>query len=202
MMDVVHDISHHQHKPDFKRAKRSGQIGCIHKATEGTAYKDPTFIPRRGFIEDAGLLFGAYHFLTSSQPIQQAEHFLEVTGDTPLLVVDWETSNGKLPSVEVLSEFVRFIHNESRSLGFYVGQADLIEHFEEFDEAIQQCWLWVARYGKMPEVPLGKWKTWTMWQWTDGMHNTPQPVPGIGYCDRDRFNGSLSGLYRLWETIT
>lgn len=200
MLDIVVDLSHHNHKPDFKRAKQSGMYGIVHKATQGTQYIDPTFSTRRGFIEDSGLKLGAYHFLSSSQPVQQAEHFLDTASQVPLLVVDWETSNGRLPSVPVLSEFIRFIHSQGRSVGLYLGQADLIEHFEEFDEAINQCWLWVARYGKMPEIPLGRWPTWTMWQWTDGMHNNPQPVSGFGYCDRNRFNGNFAGLERLWST--
>ena len=199
MIDAVFDISHHQHKPDFNRAKLDGnQYGVIHKATQGTSYQDPTFKPRIPFIRDSGLRLGAYHFLTSTQPIQQADFFLDVAGNARLLVVDWESSNGKLPSVAILSEFVRFVQAQGLTLGLYAGQADLIQHFEEFDDAIQKCWLWVARYGKMPDIPLGKWHTWTMWQWTDGMHNHPQPIKGIGYCDRDKFNGTLDNLKALW----
>ena len=200
MLDNVTDLSHHNHKPDFRRAKLSGQYGVIHKATQGLSYIDPTFRKRVEFAEFAGLRVGAYHFLTSSHPVLQAEHFLRNAGDRTLLVVDWETSAGKLPSVAVLSEFIRFIHSEGRSIGLYLNNSDLNEHFDEFDDAIGQCWLWVARYGKMPSVPLGRWTTWTMWQWTDGMHNSPTPVPGFGYCDRDRFNGSQEGLERLWTT--
>ena len=41
-----------------------------------------------------------------------------------------------------------------------------------------------------------------MWQYTDGQHGSgPHQVPGLGgsgTCDRDKFNGNMDGLARLW----
>ncbi len=199
MLDTIIDISHHNHKPRFDLAKQSGIYGIIHKSTQGSSYTDPTFTTRRDFIEDVGLKLGAYHFLTNTSPIQQADHFLTVTRDVPLLVVDWESNNGKLPSVAVLSEFIRHVNGQGRSLGLYLGNADLKAHVKQFDLAIRNCWLWVARYGKLPEVPLNSWPTFTLWQWTDGLHNQPVPVPGIGYADRNKFNGDQTALDNLWS---
>jgi lysozyme len=38
-----------------------------------------------------------------------------------------------------------------------------------------------------------------MWQYTDG-NNGPEPhsVNGVGACDRDKFNGDIDQLLRLW----
>jgi len=46
------------------------------------------------------------------------------------------------------------------------------------------------------------WRTWTMWQYTDGQAgNEPPSAPGIGPCDRDIFNGELPGLLALWGAL-
>jgi lysozyme len=199
MIDVVLDISHHNHKPNFVLAKQSGQLAIIHKATQGTDYTDPTFSKRRQFIVDSGLWLGAYHFLTAHAPINQADHFLAATAGIPLLVADWESYQGLLPPIFVLSEFVRALQRAGRTVGVYMNQHDLITHIDEFDDAVGRCWLWVARYGCAPTVPVNThWPTWTLWQYTDGLHSHPAPVSGIGYCDRNRFNGTLNGLARLW----
>jgi lysozyme len=43
------------------------------------------------------------------------------------------------------------------------------------------------------------WSTWTLWQYTDGMHGPePHAVKGIGPCDRNKFNGSLTSLKKVW----
>jgi lysozyme len=60
------------------------------------------------------------------------------------------------------------------------------------------CWFWLSQYGPTPVVPPN-WNTWTMWQYTDGaLGSDPYDVPGIGRCDRDKFNGDISALYKLW----
>jgi lysozyme len=63
---------------------------------------------------------------------------------------------------------------------------------------ISECWFWLAQYGPTPVVPRN-WKTWTMWQYTDGaLGPKPHTVKGIGRCDRDKFNGTEAQLRKLW----
>jgi hypothetical protein len=67
------------------------------------------------------------------------------------------------------------------------------------DPILGECWLWIAQYGPTVRVPPA-WKLWTMWQYTDGAVGPgPHELAGIGRCDRDRFNGDLAGLKRLWS---
>jgi len=67
------------------------------------------------------------------------------------------------------------------------------------DAVLANCWFWLSQYGPTAVVPAN-WPTWTMWQYTDGgMGPEPHEVTGIGRCDRDRFNGSLTSLKRLWR---
>ena len=77
--NVVVDLSHHNADPDFAAARDGGGIvGVIHKATQGLRYRDPTYADRETAAVTAGLLWGAYHFGTGSDGVQQAEHFLDV----------------------------------------------------------------------------------------------------------------------------
>src|SRR5205809_7810527 len=88
--NVVVDLSHHNTDPDFAVARDTGGIvGVIHKATQGLAYTDPTYAERETLATGERLLWGAYHFGTGSDGVQQAEHFLEVVqpDDATLLVL-------------------------------------------------------------------------------------------------------------------
>ena len=62
-MDPVIDLSHHNPTPDWAKLKAAGCIGVIHKATEGTSYKDPTLYDRAKDAMAAGLKWSTYHFL-------------------------------------------------------------------------------------------------------------------------------------------
>src|SRR5215471_8589946 len=90
----VVDLSHHNGRQDLSKAKASGIVGVMHKATQGISFRDPMFVENRKKALDAGLLFGAYHFGTGAGGVEQAAFFLDVArpleGD--LLVLDFETN--------------------------------------------------------------------------------------------------------------
>jgi len=92
--DVVIDISHYENvSPDFITTANAGIAAVILKATQGTAFIDPTFLGRVAEARAAGLLVGAYHFLDSSNPAEQAAHFLTVAVSEAMvnwLALDWE----------------------------------------------------------------------------------------------------------------
>lgn len=50
----------------------------------------------------------------------------------------------------------------------------------------------------MPTPPT-LWTDFALWQYTDG-NAGPQPhaVPGIGRCDRDKLDGMIDGMKKLW----
>ena len=65
-LNVVVDISHHNGNVNLARAREDGILGVIQKATQGQSFEDPTYRRNRRKAEDAGLLWGAYHFATGS----------------------------------------------------------------------------------------------------------------------------------------
>src|ERR1043165_2582768 len=94
ILNAVVDLSHHNGNVNLKKAKADGILGVIHKASQGQSNVDPDYEENRAKAEDAGLLWGAYHFGTGSDRVMQADHFLNTVdpdGDT-LLVLDLEAN--------------------------------------------------------------------------------------------------------------
>jgi lysozyme len=201
-LNVVIDISHHNGNVNLAKAKEDGILGVIQKATQGQSFKDPTYERNRQKAKDAGLLWGAYHFGTGSDGLKQAQHFLDTVGNDPgtLLALDFEPNpTGSSMDLEEARAFVIHINEERRRFpGFYSGHYIKQLLGTSTDPILAECWFWLAQYGPTPVVPRN-WKTWTMWQYTDGaVGPKPHTVRGIGRCDRDKFNGSEAQLKKLW----
>ncbi|HKV99319.1 MAG TPA: glycoside hydrolase family 25 protein [Vicinamibacterales bacterium] len=202
-LNVVVDLSHHNADPDFERARDpGGLVGVIHKATQGLTFIDPTYASRRPEALEAGLLWGAYHFGTGSDGVQQAERFLDVVQpeDDTLLVLDFE-ANPQGPSM-TLDEARAFVVHVNEATGRFPGvySGHYIKQLlgTAKDPVLASCWFWLSQWGPTAVVPVN-WPRWTLWQYTDGaMGPEPHTVEGIGRCDRDKFNGSMAGLKRLW----
>jgi lysozyme len=200
----VIDISHHNGKSlDFERASADGILGVIHKASQGTAGRDPMFAANRAKAHEAGLLWGAYHFATGSDGARQAAHFLDAVGDPRgvLLALDLEPNpDGASMDLVGAHAFVVHIYEKTgRFPGLYSGHAIKQLLGDRSDPILTNCWLWLAQYGPKAVVP-SNWPTWTLWQYTDGrIGGDPKVVDGIGPCDRSRFNGSEANLRKLWR---
>ena len=111
-INVVVDISHHNGNVDLGKAKTDGILGVIQKATQGQSGVDPTFQTNRNKANNAGLMFGAYHFATGSDGLKQAQHFLQVVGsfDNTLLVLDFEPNpTGPSMTLEEARAFVTHV---------------------------------------------------------------------------------------------
>src|SRR5262245_29309111 len=95
------DISHHQTIPEsLVPAAQAGIIGVVHKATEGTSYVDDKMDNRRYLAQEAGLLWGLYHFVRGGSMDAQVDHFLDAAAPysdaNTLLALDWEVSDVSL----------------------------------------------------------------------------------------------------------
>jgi lysozyme len=195
--NVVIDLSHFNEVESFEEIQQGGIVGVIHKATEGTGGVDPTYAGRKPQALGAGLWWGAYHFGVGADGTQQAQYFLSVVqpGPQDLLALDFEQNpDGPTMTIEQAEQFVTEIYNQTgRYPGFYSDALAGSLLGDSVSSVLANCWLWRAEYGAAPIVPP-TWPTWTMWQYTES-----GTVPGLsGACDRDKFNGSLQGLARLW----
>ena len=200
----VVDLSHHNNVGSFSKAVGAGVIGVIYKASQGTTYSDPTYKSSRKKATEAGLLWGAYHFGTGSDGVHQAEHFLEAAQPTAetLLVLDFEDNPaGPSMDLEEARAFVTHLHSVTGKWpGFYSGHTIKRALNGKLDPVLANCWFWLAQYRPTPVLPTN-WETWTLWQYTDGAAgDEPHQIPGIGRCDRDKFNGTEEELRQFWTS--
>jgi lysozyme len=102
-------------------------------------------------------------------------------------------------TLEEARAFVTHIHEVTgRWPGLYAGYYLKEQLGTRTDPVLANCWFWLAQYGPTAVVPPN-WKTWTLWQYTDGGYGPPpHEVEGIGRCDRDTFNGSAADLQQLF----
>lgn len=208
-LNVVIDLSHHNQITNFATIKAAGIVAVIHKATQGTHYTDPMYLQRRSEALQAGLLWGAYHFAEAGDGRAQADYFLSVVDPAPtdLLVLDIEQnySQGKpVTSMDIANAgtFVQRIEQQTgRYPGLYSGSYIKEILGDNTNPVLANCWFWLAQYGSTAVVPVN-WPYWTMWQYTDGAKGPePHSVNGVGPCDRDKFNGDLEQLNRLWGVV-
>ena len=203
-LNAIVDISHHNANVDFAKLKAAGILGVIHKATQGVSGTDPTYEAHRAAAQAQGLLWGAYHFGTDSDGVQQAMNFLNVVGDVSntLIALDFESNpTGPSMSLEEARAFVTHINESTgRFPGFYSGHDIKQALGTKTDAVLANCWFWLAQYGPTAVVPPN-WANWTLWQYTDGaLGPEPKEVPGVGRFDRDLFNGSEEELRAFWGT--
>lgn len=201
-INVVVDLSHFNAVSSFETVKADGIVGVIHKATQGTVTIDTKYHVRKPEALSAGLWWGAYHFGIGGDGVAQAKHFLSVVTPeaTDLLVLDLEENPGGAGmTLAEAEDFVKYVEAETgRWPGLYGGSyvKELLGNNKE--TALAYCWFWLSEYGPTARVPPA-WDTWTMWQYTNGQVGPPpHSVTGIGNCDRDKFNGDLDGLKKLW----
>lgn len=206
MINCVIDISHHQGAVDFRAVAAAGIVGVIHKATAGTAWTDTMYPTNRVKAMDAGLLWGAYHW-GSGEPntiAQQAAHFMEYArpDNKTLMALDFEPNvagGHRLGPDMTAAQAIVFASEIQKARGkwpvLYTGLA-MAGHFPRLPD----CPLWWAGYSNAPHGIPNTWPTWTLWQYTgDGLGPQPHDVDGIhGHVDRDKFNGDIHGLRRLW----
>lgn len=208
------DVSHWEQNVDWNQAKASGFVGCFSKATDGTAYVDPTFAKDRAAAHSVGMVYGRYHFFRfDDNPLQQAQHAFQTGGaiaanETGLILdLEWDNDsahigyhNGGEIDDAGAQKALLFL-NEAKALsgmtpivytapGFFPGSAKLetVAKFAEFP-------LWIAHFGvPSPHVP-SPWKSWTWWQYSDsGL------VPGTGKIDVSYFAGDLAALKALTKS--
>lgn len=201
--NTIVDISHHNNVTNWNSVVNAGIFAVVHKATEGSTYRDSTYHARKQKALDKGLRWGSYHFSSGADAVTQVENYLEYANpeDDELVCLDYEPSyNGHNMTLAAMERFVKEI---KKALGRYpviYGGSLLRQVTENIGGTIlSECPLWFARYNNQPLGIPDPWPTWTLWQYTDGsVGPDPHTVPGIGHCDRDTFNGTAERLAEAW----
>jgi lysozyme len=221
----VVNLSHYDlMRPDFDRMKAQGIVGVIHEATYPPSVRDSHYGTRQNAATRAGLLWGAYHFANATDPIRQAEFFLNTVAshwrgpalrpNGVLLVLDFE-KNGHYPGgsmrVDQAVTFVERIHQRTgRYPGLYCSEYRLREMLYNprvtaaQRRTLANCWLWIANYHFVPRN-TAPFSHWTMWQYTgDGICDLPRAsypkgIANIKNAERNLFRGSAAALQAFWQ---
>jgi lysozyme len=177
-------------RADFVAMKSEGVLGVIHEATFPRLQRDWRYNERQLAAMQAGLLWGAYHFGDGTDPVRQADHFLNVVGASHplvrigkeperrsgvLLVLDFE-KNGHYPGGSMsVSQACAFVERIKERTGKYPGiygseyrlrQMLYGRGVSEGQRAVlSNCWLWIANYHAQPRY-TSPWGNWHLWQYT------------------------------------
>jgi len=213
---------------DFAALRQSGVFGIIHKASQGLSYVDPAYQTRRTAAVAAGLLWGAYHFLDSTDPVAQADNFLKAAGtsdanaDPILLACDFENSAHQPTLKQCMTFMAEVDRNSPPGVQCVLYSGNLIREtlkphpggFQDPDIVaceyfFQRHRLWLAEYGPKEQVP---------WPWSEPVvkssdQATHIPAPGvwlwqftergrinplIGNTDGNFFDGTFEQLQARW----
>ena len=185
----VLDLSHHNDGPrggpiDFQALAAFGIKGIIHKASQGTGFRDRMYQIRRRDATAAGLLWGAYHFADNQSAHGQVQHFLATAEPDPntLMALDYEPYGRKTMS---LVQAKAFLEELDATLGrravLYSG--NLIKEqlrpgnpYETFFAAHR---LWLAHYNDNARWPHA-WPGYWLHQFSgDGHNNHGIVLPGV-----------------------
>jgi len=205
---MVVDIYHGDGVVSFDQAFAAGLRGVIHKATTGASGTDDAYTTRRGLASRAGLLWGAFHWGTAAPVSDQVDNFLKKADpdkDT-LLALDYERDVGNQMTLDGAREFLSLINEKvGRKAILYSGDVVKTALGRKNDSFFGSHRLWLAQYGSHPVVQRS-WKTYWLWQYTDGnIGPGRKTVPGIpgnrqNFLDCDFFPGSVDDLKAQWAS--
>lgn len=194
------DVSRYQGAIDWPRLAEEDLDFVWIKATEGSTQVDADFTVNWAGAERAGLLRGAYHFLSfETSGAAQARHFIDIVPAVPGMlppVVDVEPYGrfkDHLPSAARVREILDPLLD---ALQAHYGVPPILyvtgTSYQQYVEgAYPDDPIWFRSVITPARVPGGR--RWTLWQYSDRDH-----LAGLGpLVDRDVFRGTRSELEAL-----
>lgn len=165
------DLSHHNTIPqDLTATKAAGVLGLIHKLTEGSGFVDEKAAARNYLADEAGLLWGVYHFLRPGDMAAQVDFFvktareLDVLDDRSLVCVDYEDPDVSLAELYEALAAMRTLTGRAPVL--YAGGVLKDKGGAEALPELRAFRLWLAQYADELVLPAGFDHFWA-WQFTD-----------------------------------
>lgn len=197
------DVSRWQVKANWSLVKQGGASFAYCKATQGTG-RDPLFASHWPAIKAAGLLRGAYHWLSPQVPLKaQADNLYAWVGrlqpgDLPV-ALDIERDGVGADGQPNTPDDVKATDQMAEELAHLVeertGRRPLIYSYSYYldDRNIEvpSSPLWIADYRSGPPTLPPGWSSYQIHQYAGDNGR----CPGIeGPCDLNRFRGSLAEL--------
>ncbi|RKM59176.1 glycosyl hydrolase family 25 [Butyrivibrio sp. CB08] len=164
------DVSHFQGDIDWNVLEKQGISFAYIKATEGSSSVDSCLNQNYQGIQNTGLEYGFYHFLSlESTPEAQLENFKAATGEyhmdlIPAIDIEWYGDERHNPpeKEEVLNSLFQMVSLFEKEYGqkpvVYTTQSYYLKYFygEKLDFPI-----WIRN------VYFSPFQEWAIWQYTD-----------------------------------
>lgn len=199
---MVIDLSHYNGNAEFTKVQAFGTVGVIHKATQGTDYVDPDYVLRKPAAQQAGLLWGAYHFGTGDDVNSQVANFLKATqpDGSFLLALDFERNGNHSMSLDQAKQFLASVASQTgHKPVLYTGSYFNHCTRNQTDSSMAQYRVWWAEYGDEPKELNPTWSTYWLWQYSDGsIGPDDKAVEGAAPCDCSTHAGDESQLRATW----
>jgi GH25 family lysozyme M1 (1,4-beta-N-acetylmuramidase) len=199
---VVVDIYHGDAVKSFAAARKAGIHGVIHKATEGRTRSDSAYARRRAKATDAGLLWGAYHFMKPGDPVAQADHFIDTAKPDPKTMMAIDHEHSGVPLANAITFMQRIEERIGRKVVIYSGA--LLKEQLRRATAAQKSYLagrrlWLSHFNARPKWP-SIWRAPWLWQFTgEGIGPRPHSIPGMqDKLDVDSYAGTPDRLAAEW----
>lgn len=174
------DVSHYQGRVDWQRVAAAGFRFVWAKATEGATEIDESLAEHWSGALAAGLLRGAYHFMTSnSAPEEQAAHFLRTYPGGGELPVALDLERGArcepAPRAAAALAWVHLVEAETGArVWIYCSPSYVAEQLQgDAGRELAARGLWLAAWQLEPPRAPAPWSDWSAWQTGKGR------VPGI-----------------------
>jgi lysozyme len=203
LFNGIVDLSHHNTIRDLQASFNDGIVAIIHKATQGTRHVDRRYKERFLQAQGLGIMWAAYHFGVSGDPIGQADHFLNtVQPEMPIpLALDLEGNpRGGSMNLSEAEQFVERIHSQTGKYPILYTNRAIIRAMlpDNAPTTLSNCPLWIATWGEAPSLPP-QWNNWNIWQYSNGLAGPePHAVVGMSRVDRNKFNGTKAQLQAFW----
>lgn len=211
------DISHHNGAVDWKKVAADGISFAFLKASEGRSYQDSTLATHLKGAREAGVMVGAYHFVTAQSvdaAREEAANFagtITAAGGVDLLdlppVMDYENNPARLSKAQINAIAETFLTTLEQLTGvkpmIYTGNS----FAGNFGANLGSYNLWIAKYSDSAPTDVPAWGKWTFWQYSDGVNggvrgNGSRKVSGVsGNVDLNEFAGTEVELQRAFGKI-
>ncbi|MBB6499654.1 glycoside hydrolase family 25 protein [Pedobacter cryoconitis] len=203
------DISHYNGKITWPTL--SNEISFVYcKASQGITFKDPMFKEYFGQLTNAGIIRGAYHFLTfqNAPADQQIANFLgnginfSTPGTLPpVLDIEWQVPDSlnayiianRTICIQLIKDWLNGVEAKTGRTPMIYTNTNFWHDYLGNPSGFGNYPLWIASYQTKPPVLPPDWTAYTFWQNSDkGTFN------GItGPVDTNLFNGNLADLKKL-----
>jgi GH25 family lysozyme M1 (1,4-beta-N-acetylmuramidase) len=175
------DIASYQGQVDFDALKTEVAF-VIAKSSEGTGYRDPTFLRNWDEARRVGLVRGAYHFARPDLGLQASDEASYFLGSVPaidpgdLLGLDYEVSWGG-DVVGWCLEWLELVRAATAIRPLIYLNLSLVRAHDWAPVVNRGYPLWLALYDGQPDVvPATPWPSVAIKQWTSS--GTLAGVPG------------------------